>query len=104
MSADGSHRRVLRFEIPVDDRPHEIAAGRPVLVTMYRGPEERFDRVEVWIETWVPFGWPSRENPEKQLVQVFGTGHRLPDGQIEHMGSCFAADGRLVWHLYEVAS
>lgn len=91
-------RTVLRYDVPVDDQPHEIAAG-----AVLHAAAERFitgstiPRVEVWIECFTP---ENRLPEQTMTVQVFGTGQRLP-ANARWLRTCL--DGRLVWHLYELA-
>ncbi len=85
-------RRVYRWEVPIDDKPHDIGGG-PVLHVALRGEP---DVVHVWTEEL-----PRQESVwhVPRHVQVFGTGHNLPDGAY-HVGSCVAEP--FVWHLYAV--
>lgn len=84
-------RQVLRWPVPVDDLAHPIGNG-PIMHVAAR----EHAVVEVWTE--------EDGNPElTRFVQVFGTGHLLPD-DATHVGSTF--DGGttgLVWHVYEYA-
>jgi hypothetical protein len=100
-------RRVLRWEVPVDDQWHDIGGGkvvhvdnRPTLPGLPSG------RVEVWTEEPTPEDWPATERGMVPLrnVIVVGTGHPIPDEATTHLGSVLDADGRLVWHLYEATS
>lgn len=90
-----SHTRVLRFSVPLDDKAHPIAIGKPVLTAVR---DNLVAGVEVWIETEVADNFPEGGYDTRQ-AQVFGTGHHIPDGT-EHIGSCL--DGGLVWHVYGV--
>ena len=38
---------------------------------------------------------------EARRFHLAGTGHPLPEEQLEYVGSCF--DGPFVWHLFEVS-
>lgn len=85
---------VLKWRVPVDDRAHSIGGGRVLHTDVTFGP----DVVNVW----------TLENDDivaglTRRVRVFGTGQPLPDGVGEHVGSCVAAAGSLVWHVFEVA-
>jgi hypothetical protein len=86
-------KRVLKWDVPVDDREHTIGAGFIAHVGCQQGPET----VQVWTEQSDdhPTRWPAR------TVRVFGTGQPLPDGA-RHLGSVVSAGGALVWHVYEV--
>lgn len=86
-------RRVLRWEVPVDDVWHEIGGGQVVHVASRQG----LAIVEVWTlrdGSGTPF--PGTE------VRVFGTGHPLPDDVGAHLGTTLA--GPLVWHLFGKAN
>lgn len=90
--------RVLRWSVPVDDRPHEIGGG-PVLhvdVTGNGGP----DRLQVWTQERVDDHWPATAplNPPR-YVQVVGTGHPHPEDW-EPLGTTIAPP--FVWHLMQV--
>lgn len=95
-------RRILRWDVPIDDQPHGIGAG-PVVHVDCRPPQIvglPADRVEVWTEERMPddgsFPSPTRK------VQVFGTGHQLPTEVGRPLGSTQHWEGRLMWHLYTV--
>lgn len=94
-------RRVLRYEIPIDDNSYEIPAGKILHLSDYRQKHITGERarVEVWVE--VTFAGSRVVSPivGLQRVQVFGTGHPLPDDSA-HVATCL--DGSLVWHLYKI--
>lgn len=94
-------RRVLRYEIPIDDNFHEIPAGKILHLSEYRHKNITGERarIEVWVE--VTFEGAGVVFPiiGLQRVQVFGTGHPLPE-DAAHLATCL--DGALVWHLYQV--
>ena len=92
-------RRVLRYEVPADDTSHLIGAGPILMTTPWRqAASSPAGRLEVWVQVEVADDWPATRE-ERQSVQVFRTGHPIPDGAIAR-ASCL--DGFLVWHLYEV--
>ena len=82
-------KRVLKWSIAVDDSVGVVGGGKVVHVASQNPPY----LIEVWTEE---FGV---EVPRR--VQVFGTGHAIPNGSI-HLGSCIA--GPFVWHVYEVTA
>lgn len=95
-----SHRRVLRWEVRVDDHWHEIGGGRVVHVDN-RPPAFTGlpPRVEVWTEEHLLDDWPaSPPIAAKRRVLVVGTGHQIPTTAIQHLGSVL--DGPFVWHLF----
>jgi hypothetical protein len=89
-----SESRILRYEVPVDDRAHyhSLGSGEILLVACRQGPAV----VEFWI--------PDTDGPKtKREFVVVGTGHPYPS-HWQYRGSTLAADGMLVWHLMEVPS
>lgn len=92
-------RRVLRYEIAVNDQPQPIAAGRVLMAQPHRQAQRSpAGRVEVWVDAALPVDWPA-SSPAMRLVQAFGTGQPIPDGAV-WLASCL--DGPLVRHVYEV--
>lgn len=89
-------RRVLRWEVPVDDAEHDIGAGPVLLVAMRpQVPGRPTPRVEVWTEENPP---PSLIVPKRSVIAV-ETGHAMPaTGQ--HIGSAIDPETRLVRHLF----
>jgi hypothetical protein len=82
--------RILRYEVPVDDEPHELALSGAIVHVDSRNPEI----VELWA---FDTGWP----PRIRTFQVVGTGHTFPATWL-HVGSVIVAGGALVWHLMEL--
>lgn len=90
-------RRILKWPVPVDDKPHLIGSGKVVLVEVQnRYPET----VYVWTEER---GDGEHEATADRAVQVYGTGHLLPQHAV-HLGSVQYplpdGPGQVVWHLY----
>ncbi|MGH8576156.1 MAG: DUF7352 domain-containing protein [Gammaproteobacteria bacterium] len=81
---------MLRYEVPVDDQWHTLELSGAVLHVDTRAP----DVVEVWA---LDSGGPTLP----RQFRAFGTGQRIPDGRLRHVGSVITAGGRLVWHLFE---
>lgn len=81
---------IHRYEVPVDDRWHELRLSGAVLHVACR----RFDVVELWAL--------HSNGPElRRAFRAVGTGQPLPDEPTRHVGSALAAEGRLVWHVME---
>lgn len=86
-------RVVWKFSVPVGEPcTRRLPAGADVIATGCQlGP----DIVHFWAEV----------APDQPLVerhfQACGTGEILPEPHVHH-GSVITADGKLVWHLYEV--
>jgi hypothetical protein len=96
-------RRILRWEVPVDDQPHKIGGGRVVHVAIRpQRIQGRDHRVEVWTDETLASEWPEGPDPQTATVQVFGTGQRLPETTGEHVGAAIEPDGVLVWHVVRV--
>jgi hypothetical protein len=79
--------RILRYEVPVDDRWHTIRCS-PVLYVACR----QVDTVEFWAHSMEEGLAPERK------FRVFGTGQPLED-KITYVGTAIAPGGSLVWHL-----
>jgi hypothetical protein len=87
-----AERRILRYEVPVDDQWHVIDLPRgPILYVACRVA----DVVEFWALDAADGITLTR------AFRVFGTGQPLPRAVGRHIGTAFAAGGRLVWHLME---
>lgn len=80
--------QIFRFEVPVDDRWHEIAGCSTPLHVDCRTP---------WtVEFWA---WQREDLPARRF-RVFGTGQPIPD-DTHYRGTTIAPGGQLVWHLIE---
>lgn len=89
-------RTVRRYEVPVDGKPHgHELTGNPLHVAARRRPDDPVAHV---VEFWAEHD--DQAPPVKRRFQVFGTGHRLPEGA-RWRGTCDRLD-TLVWHLFEV--
>lgn len=85
-------KRVLKWNVAVDDRAYEIGSGKVVLVESQFGLSEM---VQVWTEEET---FPVTEH---RWARVFGTGHDIPD-DAKHLGSCILLQVSIIWHVYEV--
>ncbi|MEU6709977.1 hypothetical protein ABZ897_00745 [Nonomuraea sp. NPDC046802] len=92
-------RRMLRYQVVVNDRPQTFRlGGTPVHVEGARvgvGPDTQH---VVWF--WAE-GAPDFDEIE-YTFQVFGTGHPLPEGA-QWWGTTARTPEGLVWHLYQVS-
>lgn len=102
----GDTKRVLRYQVPIDDNVHAIPDGAVVHVDT-----RRRDAVEAWVEI------PGEGATGDMRVQVFGTGHVVPDYAV-HLGTALSPSGvsptgdpatapwqkrgALVWHLFRL--
>jgi hypothetical protein len=78
---------IYRYEVPVDDKWHEVALSGDIVHVASR----RRGVVEFWVHQ-------THSGLVARVFRVYGTGHPLPAGMI-HRGT--ALDGPLVWHLME---
>lgn len=82
-------KRVLKWNIPADDRDHPIGGGQ-VLHVACQGDRAL---VQVWtLET--------EDDGPYRAVRIFGTGQPVPDHAGPYLGTALAADGALVWHVF----
>jgi hypothetical protein len=82
-------RRILKWQIPIDDRDHPVGPGPAVLVAVQGAAHSGV--VTVWTDESDTEGIPV------QSARVYGTGQPVPPGDV-HLGSCL--DGSLVWHVF----
>lgn len=90
-------KRVLKWDVPVDDHDHPIGSGRVVHVACQGTPYV----VQVWTEEPVPGDRASGTRTEPRRVRVYGTGQEIPDYD-EHLGSVvtYVNGTPLVWHCF----
>lgn len=77
-------QRVLRWDVPVDDKWHEIGAGRVVHVAARDHRERPGDLVEVWTLEDTP-GVDTSDLPKRSVI-AGGTGHQAPENT-EYLGT-----------------
>lgn len=94
---DRTDRRVLRWNVPVDDAWHEIGGGSVLHVAVREDPA----LVEVWTLERLKPNWPASDVTAKRAVRAFGTGHLLPPDLGRHLGTALCPTARLVWHVFE---
>lgn len=85
-------RRVLKWQVPVDDRDYQIGSG-PVLLIGCQDDQEH-GVVQVWTDE------ASAEAVKLRPVRVYGTGHPVPEFA-EAIGSVIT--GPFVWHVFAFA-
>lgn len=91
--------RIMRWEIPVDDQDHEVAAWGEVVgaeVAMNSPWLMSFWTVETEQDA---MAWIERNESSGRRFRVFGTGQSIP-GKWEHRASAPRTRG-LVFHLME---
>lgn len=84
-------RRMFRYVVPVDDRPHAFRLTSSPVAAAVTGDR---DAVEFWAES-------TGDPGIARAFRVFGTGHALPDGA-RWAGTCPRTPDGLVFHLYEI--
>jgi hypothetical protein len=84
-------KAIHRYEVPVDDRWHTLNLSGEVLHVASRRPDV--------VEVWAVADTDGRSHPRRFCA--FGTGQPLPEEPVRYVGSAFAANGALVWHLME---
>lgn len=80
-------KRIYRYEVPVDDRWHDVPCAWPVLAVGCR----REDAVEFWAH-------PAQGDTPAHRLRVYGTGHPIDD-DTQYVGTAVTPGGDLVWHL-----
>lgn len=90
--------RMLRYEVPVDDQWHTIDV--PAMTRIQHLASRNPQVVEFWAEQWEPL---EGEEPltRPRTFRVYGTGHPYDPRNLDYKGTALAADGALVWHLFE---
>lgn len=95
-------KRILRFEVPVDDQPHPIPDARVVFGRHDPNPFGLGASAQVWVEVSTLDGWPAEPLPVgDRLVQVVSTGDPVPESWTWLTSF---ADGTALLHLFEVSS
>lgn len=79
-------RRILKWDVPVDDHDHPIGFGDVVHVGCQG---DQYSVVQVWTDE-------PNDEPVIRSARVYGTGQPIPADD-EHIGSVIA--GPLVWHV-----
>ena len=83
--------RMLRWELPVDDRWHKFPISVPPrhAETINGG-----HAVEFWAED------KQHSDRTHLKLRVFGTGHNIPDDMVHYACTAARAGNGLVWHIY----
>lgn len=102
-------KRILKWTVPVDDRPHLIGGGP---VTHVQAHPNSIDQVDIWTiedaqHLTEPGGQPCL--CDGRHVQIVGTGHHFPDDWTPlgtavtlTLVSATVATPAFVWHVLEV--
>jgi hypothetical protein len=83
--------RVLRYEIPLDGKWHDVELSGPVVRTAFRNDSD--DVMHIWALADVG-------TPFRAVFRIFGTGHPVPDNAV-YRGTAISEP--YVWHLFEAA-
>lgn len=87
-------RTIYRYEIPIDDRWHEVDMTGDIVHVAAR----ELEVVEVW-------AFAGDHPPVIRDLRVFGTGHPIPTGYnggaVGHVGTALVRNSGLVWHLLQ---
>lgn len=95
-------RRILRYEVPIDDRRHTVELKAGAAVVLVAASARHIDRVEFWAEGELDDRTAQPIGPlEARTFEVFGTGHSLPDDAVWRGTTGRTPEG-LVWHLMEL--
>lgn len=85
---------IYRYEIPVDDRWHDLEMTGDIVHIDARTLEV----VEVW-------AFANAYSPVVRELRVFGTGQPIPAGYsgapLRHLGTALVRNTGLVWHLMQ---
>lgn len=57
---------------------------------------EQHDKTCIWAKV------DTEAEKEKRFFVVYGTGHRMMDGEHKFIGTLLTAGGHLVWHVFEL--
>lgn len=87
---------IHRYRVTVDDIDYQTAAGTVVHVAADRSGKQ--DVVEVWVEHEATDDGAFMPGAGSITLNVYGTGHPIPDTESVHVGSVIA--GPFVWHVY----
>lgn len=86
-------RTIWKFEIPVDDRWHEVNMPAPAKI-VHAACVGAYGTVWVWAEVT-----PEGKETDARKLRVFGTGHPIPD-EATYVGT--APSAPFIWHVYEL--
>lgn len=84
--------RVLRYEVPIDDKIHKMDVSGGIIQV---AANDLYHAVEFWAEENGFF--PAYTG----YFRVFGTGHEIPDGSVV-VGTTQRTEQGHVWHLAEL--
>lgn len=95
-----NQRRVLKWQVPINDSPTFVGSGRVVHVDCQNNDPSY---VQIWTDEANSMNWIERGIGKNRKVQVFGTAQIIPEDAV-HLGSVIPVGVKLVWHVYELRS
>ncbi len=83
-------RTVWKYDVPLNDVVEvQMPQGSRIL---------KFDTQQGVLTLWALVS--PEFTPERRRFRLAGTGHPLPEGSLDYIGSCL--QGPFVWHLFEL--
>ena len=90
-------RTIWRYEVPIDDKPHKFTLrGEPGVVVAAKGLYPNY-AIEFWAE------YDDSREPFDMWLEVYGTGHKIPDDALHWATAPRMMPNGFVFHLYEVS-
>jgi hypothetical protein len=89
-------RKIFKYNVPVDDNVTTLKM--PMDADIVHVASQNGDPTSVQFWAYV---FPDNEQVERNFV-VVGTGHNIPDVNVEYLGAAICYGGQLVWHLLEL--
>lgn len=87
---------VWRYDLPVTDHVTLVEMPRGTQLLHVASQHGQLDSVQLWA------GVDPSEPAEPRAFVVRGTGQSVGAEHEHYVGTAIVADGRLVWHLFEV--
>lgn len=89
-------KTIYRYQLPVKDESKLRLPVNHKLLSVAPGRDGYY--VDLWAE--VDFVPDDRGTPKVgRIFYIVGTGHRMPEGELDYIGTAVMPDG-LVWHVY----
>lgn len=85
---------IWKYELPVTDEFELDLPAHAIALAV----QTQYDRPCLWVQ----FHNRDRENFQKRKFSIFGTGHKMPEGDaLRYVGTFQLSGGAFVGHLYE---
>lgn len=86
-------KKVLKFPLKItDDQTVVMPEGSQILTV-----QTQHDTVTIWALC------PETLKKQPRRIEIFGTGHPIPNGNRTYLGTAITQGGSLVWHVFERA-